>query len=70
MPLGVYLCSDDDDTKNQMKMDVAQILVRTKYNLNLSEVFNIVINNDIFRVKVVKDSQDFTDSSSGEEGDS
>lgn len=38
-----------------MKLDVARILVRTKYNLVLNEIFNVDINDNIYRVKLVED---------------
>lgn len=37
-------------------MDVARILVRTKRILVLNEAFNVKINGDVFRLKVIEDS--------------
>lgn len=48
------MCSDEEIGK-QSKMDVARILVRTKYTLVLSETFNDGINNYIFRIKMIED---------------
>lgn len=52
--LGKYMCSYDN-TKNHTNMDVAQIMVRTKYILVLNETFNVQINEDVFQIKFVED---------------
>lgn len=36
---------------------MARILLRTKYNLVLNETFNLWVNGEELRVKIVKDSQ-------------
>ena len=36
-------------------MDVARILVRTKYTMILNEAFNMEINNNVYRIKLVED---------------
>ena len=54
--MGVYVCSVEETTK-QSKMDVARILVRTKYSLVLNETFDVEINNNVFGVKILEDSQ-------------
>lgn len=50
----MYVCSDDE-TREQVKMDVARILVRTKYSMVLNETFNMEINDNIYRIKMVED---------------
>lgn len=42
-PLGVPMCSKDN-TRIQTKMDVAHIMVRTKYVMVLNKAFNVQIN--------------------------
>lgn len=37
-------------------MDVARILIRTKYCMVLNEYYNISINDGVFMIKVVEDS--------------
>ncbi|CAL5199593.1 unnamed protein product [Lathyrus oleraceus] len=54
--LGKYMCSYDN-TKNHTNMDVVQIMVRTKYISVLNETFNVQINEDVFQIKFVEDSQ-------------
>lgn len=54
--MGVYVCSVEETTK-QSKMNVVRILVRTKYSLVLNETFNVEINNNVFGVKILEDSQ-------------
>lgn len=53
-PIGIYMCSDDD-TREQTTMDVARILLRTKFSLVLNEAFNVNINGNMFNFKVVMD---------------
>lgn len=50
----MYVCSDDE-TREQVKMDVARFLVRTKYSMVLNETFNMEINDNIYRIKMVDD---------------
>lgn len=51
----MYLCVDDA-TREQFKMDVARILVRTKCFMVLNETFNVKINGNFFNLKVVEDA--------------
>ncbi|XP_058783008.1 uncharacterized protein LOC131657654 [Vicia villosa] len=53
--VGVFICADDDTIK-QRSFDVARILIRTKYCLVLNETYNISINDNVFRIKVVEDN--------------
>ncbi|CAI8613624.1 unnamed protein product [Vicia faba] len=55
-PAGTFICMDED-TKNHNKLDVARVMVRTKYNLVLNETFNIGVNREAFSIKIVEDSQ-------------
>lgn len=50
--MGTYICVDDGTT-NQTKMDVARILVRTRYVMILNEINNIRIDRVLFSLKVV-----------------
>lgn len=52
--VGLYVCSDPE-TREQVKFDVAKILVKTKYCLVLNQMFNVEINDKNYRVKLVKD---------------
>lgn len=54
-PLGDYTCSDDN-TKNQAKMNVACILIRTKFTLVQNDTFNVQINIEDYWIKNVEDS--------------
>lgn len=54
--LGVYMCLEDN-TKNKTNMGVTRFVVRTKYILVLNETFNVQINEYVFWIKVVEDSQ-------------
>lgn len=54
-PLGKYMCLDDN-TKNQISMGASRFMVRTKYILVFNETFNVQINDEVFRIKVVEDS--------------
>lgn len=53
-PVGHFVCSDEDTLKLK-SLDVARILVRTKYCLVLNETYNMTINDVIFNIKVVED---------------
>ncbi|CAI8610467.1 unnamed protein product [Vicia faba] len=55
--VGVFICVDEETTKHKT-MDVARILIRTKYCMVLNETYNISINENIFRIKVVEDTHD------------
>lgn len=37
-------------------MDVARIIFKTKYSMALNDPFNIDVNNDMYRMKIVEDS--------------
>lgn len=52
-PVGVFIY-DDEDTKKLKNLDMARILVRTKYCLGLNQTHNLSINGDVFRIKVVE----------------
>ncbi|XP_058758209.1 uncharacterized protein LOC131631431 [Vicia villosa] len=54
-PIGVYVCSDTETTK-QSNMDIARILVRTKFCMVLNETYSISINNIVYNIEVVEDS--------------
>lgn len=45
------------ETMSYSKFYVVRILVRTKCNSVLNETFNIGINNEVFRVKIIEDCQ-------------
>lgn len=49
----MYICSDEE-TRMQTSMDVAKILVKTKYCLVLNETFNVEVNNNVFKIKLVE----------------
>lgn len=53
-PMGRYLCSNDE-TRNQSKMDVTRILVRTKQSMVLNKAFNGEINSNVNWMKLVED---------------
>lgn len=53
--MGSYLYFDDN-TRLQQKMDVARILVRTKYSNILNDVMEVLINNVSFKINIVEDS--------------
>lgn len=46
------VCSDDE-TRSQHKMDVARIMVKMKYTIVLNEAFNVAVNKEVFRIKLV-----------------
>lgn len=46
----------DEETKNQTRIDVARVLVRTKYLLVLNQMLNMEINKNVFCIKMVEDS--------------
>ncbi|XP_058733452.1 uncharacterized protein LOC131605070 [Vicia villosa] len=50
-----FICADEV-TRKHKNMDVARILIRTKYCLVLNETYNISINDNVFRIKVVEDN--------------
>lgn len=54
--LGVYIFLDDN-TILQSKIDVFCSTVRIINNSVLNKDFNIMINGEVFRIKVVEDSQ-------------
>lgn len=39
----------------QSRMDVSRIQVRTKYSMNLNQIYNVDINDNVYRIKVVED---------------
>lgn len=53
-PVGVYIFSDDETIK-QETMNVARILINTKYSMMLNETYNIGINDYVFQIKLVED---------------
>lgn len=55
-PFGVYICSDNN-TRKQTNMDVARIMVRTKYNSVIKKTFNVQINYEVYWIKVVEYSK-------------
>lgn len=38
-------------------MDVARFMIRTSCMIIINEIFNVNINNQMFKIKMVKDSQ-------------
>lgn len=52
-----YMCCDDV-TRDQIKMDVAKVIVRTKCSMVLNDIINVKINEVLFRLKIVEDSHD------------
>lgn len=53
--VGAFICADEDTSKHK-RMDMAMILIRTKYCMVLNETYNISINENVFRIKVVEDN--------------
>lgn len=53
--IGKYVCYDEK-TSLQTHMDVARILVKTKYCLVLIQTFNEEVNTNVYRIKMVKDN--------------
>lgn len=45
----------DDETDKQQNLNVARYLIKTKFAMNLNEVFNVKINEKIYRIKLVED---------------
>lgn len=48
-----FICCDDE-TDKQQNLNVARYLIKTKFAVNLNEVFNVKINK-IYRIKLVED---------------
>lgn len=48
----------DDVTRDQIKMDVAKVIVRTKCSMVLNDIINVKINGVLFRLKIVEDLHD------------
>lgn len=53
-PVGHFVCADKDTTKLKC-LDVAIIIMSTKYCLVLNETYNIAINEVTFNIKVMED---------------
>lgn len=45
-----------EEISRQSKIDVRKAMVKTKYNLALNEIFNLRINKDIYKIKIIADS--------------
>jgi hypothetical protein len=54
-PWGEYLNSDDSTTK-RITMDVARLLIRTSYQQHVDEFVDVMVNGEIFRLRVLEDS--------------
>lgn len=54
--MGAFICSNEN-TRKQVKMVFAQIMVRTKYNVGLNETFNVQFNDIVYHIKIVEYSQ-------------
>lgn len=52
--IGKIICLDEE-THKRTRMDVARILVRTKYSLVLNQTFNVEINDKVYSIKMVED---------------
>ncbi|CAI8594473.1 unnamed protein product [Vicia faba] len=53
--VGKYVCCDEN-TLNSANMDITRILVRTTCCLVLNESFNVLIDDIVFRIKMLDDS--------------
>jgi hypothetical protein len=54
-PWGVFLNSDDGTSK-KITMDVARLLIRTSCQNPVNEFFDVLVNGEIFRLRVLEDS--------------
>jgi hypothetical protein len=54
-PWGVFLNSDDGTSK-KITMDVARLLIRTSCQNPVNEFFDVMVNGEIFRLRVLEDS--------------
>lgn len=53
--VGSYICSDDNTMKKDC-LDVAKFLVRTRCAMVANEPFNVKINNEVLKIKMVEES--------------
>lgn len=53
-PFGLYLCVNDD-TRDQKRVDMTRIMIRTRCSMVINDIFNVSINGSLFTVKVVED---------------
>jgi hypothetical protein len=54
-PWGVYMHSDEGTTK-KTTMDVARLLIRTSCQQPVDEFFDVLVNGEKFRLRVIEDS--------------
>lgn len=54
--VGKYICCEES-TCDQSRMDVASVMVRTNIGMLINESFNVNINNVLFRIRMVEDTQ-------------
>ncbi|CAK8542124.1 unnamed protein product [Lathyrus sativus] len=52
--VGIYVCIDDNTLKRECK-NVAIILVRTHCAMVINETFKVMINNEVFNIKMCED---------------